>query len=50
MIKLFINYVSSNDNKLLFIYEEFTDFQSAVNFLENFVSYNNVVNVVITRG
>lgn len=50
MIKLFINYISANDSKPLFIYEEFTDFQSAVSFLENFVSYNNVVNVVMTRG
>lgn len=50
MIKLFIVYASANGNCNKSIYEEFTDYQSAINFLENFVTYNNVLNIVITRG
>lgn len=50
MIKLFIVYVSANNEGNKSKYEEFIDYKSAINFLENFVSYNNVLNVVITRG
>lgn len=50
MVKLFIIYASANCNGNKSIYEEFTDYQSALSFLENFVTYNNVLNVVITRG
>lgn len=50
MIKLFIVYASANGDGSKSIYEEFTDYQSAISFLENFVGYNNVLNIVITRG
>ena len=50
MIKLFIVYASANNNGNLSLYEEFTDYASAISFLENFVTYNNVLNIVITRG
>lgn len=50
MIKLFIVYTSANGDGNKSIYEEFTDYQSAISFLENFITYNNVLNIVITRG
>lgn len=50
MIKVFIVYASENSDGNKSVYNEFTDYASAINFLENFVSYNNVLNIVITRG
>jgi hypothetical protein len=50
MIKVFIIYASANNGAQQSIYEEFCDYPSALSFLENFVSYNKVLNIVITRG
>ena len=50
MIKLFIVYASANGEGNKSVYNEFSDYASAINFLENFVSYNNVFNIVITRA
>ena len=50
MIKLFIVYTSESGDCNKSIYKELQDYASAINFLENFVTYNNVLNVVITRG
>ena len=50
MIKVFIVYASANGDGNKSVYKEFTDYESAINFLENFVGYNNILNIVITRG
>ena len=50
MIKLFIIYASANGDGNKSVYKEFTDYGSAISFLECFVEYNNVLNIVITRG